>query len=513
MGKSMNLGSIMKRHATYRPDHPAVVFEDRRLTYGQFDRRINRLANAMLARGIQKGDRVATLLPNCLELLDVYWAAAKTGAVVVPLSTLLRARAMAGLLKDAGASMLITNQSFVDSIESIRGGLPAMESAGILLTDSDDTPGYHGYHALTSAAPESEPVCDAVRGSDPFNIMYSSGTTGLPKGIVHTHDIRIAYGTSFAASFRMSPETITMHAGAIVFNGAFVDMMPTFFVGATYILLSQFEPVNYIETVAREKVTHVMVVPAQIIALLNAPNFSADSLSSLEMILSLGAPLLRKHKEALNRALPERFYELYGLTEGFVTILDKYDYSSKPDSVGSPPPLFEMRILDERGRDLPAGEVGEICGRGPILMPGYHGRPDLTAEAVVDGWLHSGDMGYVDEDGFLYLVDRKKDMIISGGVNVYPRDIEEVVVRHEAVREAAVFGVPDEKWGESPLAAVLLHEPGAVSEDELREWINERVEAKFQRVREVVIMEGFPRNVAGKTLKREMREAYWKDGS
>ena len=507
----MHLGSIMTRHARYRPDHPAVVFEDNRLTYRQFNRRINRLANTLLTRGIRKGDRVAILLPNCLELLEVYWAAAKSGAVAVPLSTLLRPRAMAALLKDAGASMLITNSGFVEPFETVRRQLPEIETGGVLLTDSNDTPGYLGYYALTAEASEQEPVCEEIRGSDPFNIMYSSGTTGQPKGIVHTHDIRIAYGTSFAAAYRMTPEAVTMHAGAIVFNGAFVDMMPTFFVGATYILLSQFEPESYIETVARERVTHVMVVPAQVIALLDAPKFSARSLSSLEMILSLGAPLLRKHKEALNRALPERFYELYGLTEGFVTVLDKLDSPAKPDSVGVPPPLFEMRILDENGEDLPPGEVGEICGKGPILMPGYYGRPDLTEEAVIDGWLHSGDMGYVDTDGFLYLVDRKKDMIISGGVNVYPRDIEEVVVRHEAVREAAVFGVPDEKWGESPLAAVVLHEPGTVSGDELREWINERVEAKFQRVAAVAIMEDFPRNVAGKTLKREMRAAYWKD--
>jgi acyl-CoA synthetase (AMP-forming)/AMP-acid ligase II len=306
----------------------------------------------------------------------------------------------------------------------------------------------------------------------------------------------------------MTPESVTMHAGAIVFNGAFVDLMPTFFIGATYILLSQFDPVSYIDTIERERVTHVMMVPAQIIALLNAPNFSAEALQSLEMILSLGAPLLREHKEELNRRLPGRFYELYGLTEGFVTVLDKMDYAAKPDSVGVPPPFFEMRIVDESGNDLPPGEVGEICGRGPILMPGYYKRPDLTAEAVKDGWLYSGDIGYVDDDGFLYLVDRKKDMIISGGVNVYPRDIEEIVVQHPAVQEAAVFGIPHEKWGETPLAAVVLHTGQSDSADELRQWINERVGAKFQRVYDVVIMEDFPRNVAGKTLKRVMRESY-----
>jgi long-chain acyl-CoA synthetase len=370
--------------------------------------------------------------------------------------------------------------------------------------------GYRDYHGLKAASGEEEPEVD-VNEDDPFNIMYSSGTTGMPKGIVHTHKIRAAYATSFAASYRMTPESITMHAGAIVFNGAFVDLMPTMFVGATYILLPQFDAESYIETIAREKVTHVMLVPAQIIAILNAPNFEPKSLECLEMILSLGAPLLMEHKERLNSALPGRFYELYGLTEGFVTILDKYDYPAKPSSVGVPPQFFDMKIVDDKGREAAPGEVGEICGKGPILMPGYYKRPDLTQAAVIDGWLHSGDMGYVDEDGFLYLVDRKKDMIISGGVNVFPKDIEEIAAQHPEVREVAVFGIPDEKWGETPLAAVILNHPGSIGAEDLKAWINERVGAKFQRVSRVVIKDDFPRNVAGKTLKREMREEYWAD--
>jgi acyl-CoA synthetase (AMP-forming)/AMP-acid ligase II len=343
--------------------------------------------------------------------------------------------------------------------------------------------------------------------------MYSSGTTGLPKGIVHTHRIRSAYATSFATAFRMTPESITMHGGAIVFNGAFVDLMPAMFTGGTYILLPQFDPGVYIQTIVREKVTHVMMVPSQIIAVLNDPAFSADSLSSLEMILTLGAPLHGEHKERLNRLLPGRFYELYGLTEGFVTILDKNDYAWKPGSVGAPPPFFEMCIQDPDGSPLPPGEIGEICGRGPILMPGYYKRPDLTRQAIREGWLHSGDLGYMDEDGFLYLVDRVKDMIITGGVNVYPRDIEEVVVQHSDVLEAAVFGAAHDKWGETPVAAVILKPPGSTTAEALKQWINERVAAKFQRVSEVIILKEFPRNVAGKILKRDMRERYRKEAA
>jgi long-chain acyl-CoA synthetase len=184
-------------------------------------------------------------------------------------------------------------------------------------------------------------------------------------------------------------------------------------------------------------------------------------------------------------------------------------YAQSRLGVGLPQPFFEMRIVNDQGKDLPGGQIGEIIGRGPALMPGYYKRPDLTAQAIVDGWLHTGDVGYADENGFLYLVDRRKDMIISGGINVFPKDIEEIIVQHPAVREAAVFGIPSEKWGETPLAAVILRPEASITPDELCRWINERVDAKNQRVHKVKIMEDFPRSTAGKTLKRILREPYW----
>jgi len=506
----VNIGSLFSRHAKYRPDHLALVFQQQRLSHLELNKSINRLANALIDLGIKKGDKVATILPNSLELFETYWACGKIGAVIVPLSTLLLETAMASLLNDSDSVLVITNNDFVEIFDRIKKDLPAIQNDRYLLSDFSGQSGYQDYHALKAAASENEPEERSVNDNDLFNIMYSSGTTGLPKGIIHTHHIRAMYANIFASSYRITPESVTMHAGAIVFNGAFVDLMPTVFVGATYVLLDRFDPVEYIDTVEREKVTHVMLVPAQIIALLDAPNFAYEKLKSLEMILSLGAPLLKEHKDALTSALPDRFYELYGLTEGFVTVLDKHDVAAKQDSVGVPPPFFEMRILDENDNDLPPGEVGEICGRGPILTPGYYKRPDLTEEAIRDSWLHSGDMGYVDKEGFLYLVDRKKDMIISGGVNVYPRDIEEVVVQHPDIREVAVFGVPHEKWGETPLAAVVLNQAGCIKPSELKEWINKRVGAKFQRVSDVIVLEDFPRNVAGKTLKRVMRDNYTK---
>jgi acyl-CoA synthetase (AMP-forming)/AMP-acid ligase II len=227
------------------------------------------------------------------------------------------------------------------------------------------------------------------------------------------------------------------------------------------------------------------------------------------MLLSLGAPLMKEHKDRLNRLLPHRFYELYGLTEGFITVLDRDDAERKAGSVGVPPPFYEMCIVGDDGRELPVGTVGEIVGRGPITMPGYYNRPEQTTATLRDGWLYTGDLGYVDDDGFLFLVDRKKDMIDSGGVKVYPKDIEEIACRHPAIREVAVFGIPHERWGETPVAAVVLREPGAASAEDIKTWINAHVAAKYQRVERVVVMDDFPRNAAGKTLKREMRAAFW----
>ena len=508
-GDKMNIGSLLSRHACQRADHLAVVFEDRRLSFRDFNARVNRLANALSGLGVKKGDRVATVLPNCLALLETYWAVAKMGAVVVPLSTLLREKAVITLIRDSGADTIIASQDFTELLLSVKNELSYLMDDRFILDGDSCVPGFRSLDQLTSQASACEPPKAEIADSDLYNIIYSSGTTGTPKGIPHTHYIRAVYCMLFASTFRMTPESVVLHSGSIVFNGAFVTLLPAMFVGAKYVLHKSFDPQTFVETVERERVTHVMMVPSQIVALLGSPYFSTDALKSLEMVCTVGAPLHLEHKVKLNRTLPGRFYELYGLTEGFITVLDKNHYAAKPNSVGIPQPFFEMRIMNEQGEDLPPGEIGEIVGRGPVLMPGYYERPDLTSQTIVDGWLHSGDLGYVDEDGFLYLVDRKKDMIISGGANVFPKDIEEIIVQHPAVREAAVFGIPHEKWGETPFAVVILSREDAVTACELRDWVNERVAVKYQRVYNVAIMKEFPRSAAGKTLKRVLREPYW----
>jgi acyl-CoA synthetase (AMP-forming)/AMP-acid ligase II len=501
----LELARLIHRHARYRGDAPAVVFGHERLTYRQFWERVARVGNMLRALGIGPGDKVATVAGNSLELLTIYWAVPSIGAVLVPLSPLLMREGLASLLQGSDARCLIAQSTMLPVLREMAGQLPEH----VLIMEGGDT-GFGDYPKLSAAQPADMAPAE-VKHDDLFNIMFTSGTTGVPKGIMHTHMTRSMYATLMGQSFRMTPESRTMHGGAIVFNGAFVTMIPTFYLGGTYVLLGQFDAEEAIATIERERITHTMLVPAQIVAILGAKGYDPARLDSLECILSLGAPLMRQDKERLSRELPRRLYELYGLTEGFATILDRDDVVRKAGSVGVPPAFYRMRIERPDGSECAVGEAGEIVGRGPIIAAGYYKRPDLTAQAWRDGWLHTGDVGYVDDEGYLHLVDRMKDMIDSGGVKVYPRDVEEVVARHPDVREVAVFGVPHEKWGETPIAAVILRAGARVTAEELRAWINERVAARFQRVSAVVLLDDFPRSTAGKTLKREMREPYWKD--
>ena len=503
----ITLEKLIDHHARYRGDRLAVIFDDQRLNWAEFNARVNQLANALQEQGIEKDDKVATALPNSMELLVIYWATVSIGAVLVPLSPLLNAGGLINLLNNADVRLLFLTAALMDEIGD-RGDEIENISAENYIQVGIGQNESSSYSSFVSGHSSSPPTYPKMQQEDLFNIVYSSGTTGLPKGIMHSHLVRSHYGSHFAASFRMTPESVVLHTGSIVFNGAFVTLMPCFFLGARYILHPHFDVEAMIETVHREKVTHIMMVPAQIIALLQSPNFSPQKMQSLEMLLTIGAPLQQHYKEAVNDLIPGRFYELYGLTEGFVTILDRDDFNQQSGSVGCPPPGYDMRIVGDDGEDLEPGEIGEIVGRGPALSPGYYKQAELTRETFRDGWLYSGDLGYLDEAGFLYLAGRKKELIISGGVNVYPQDIEEIASAHEQILEVAVFGVESAKWGETPVAAVVLQAEAELDADALQEWINNRVEARFQKISDVIIVNQMPRNVAGKTLKNELKENY-----
>ncbi len=502
----LTLADLLPQHSRFRAHQPALIFNKRIWNFAELNQAANQLGNALLNTGLKKGDRFATVLPNCPELVLAYFAAAITGLVIVPLSVLLQKSGLKTLMNDSGAKLVICSEDQSIEIEQISSDLTHLLPNGRILVSEKDRSkemiDWQNYSEFVGINEFSAPEID-IHPDDIYNIMYSSGTTGMPKGIVHTHQIRSLYCTLFANAWRMTPESVVLHAGSIVFNGAMLAFMPWMYLGSKYILHPSFDAEEVISEIEQHQVSHLVMVPAQIIAILQSDAYHPEKLSSVEMLHNVGAPLHLHYKNQINDQLPGRYYELYGVTEGFMTILDKTESTTKTGSVGKPAAFNQVCILKEDGSRCAINEVGEICGTGPLVMPGYFNRPDLTEAAFHGKWLRSGDLGYLDEDGYVFLVDRAKDMIISGGVNVYPRDIEEVVITHPAVTEVAVFGVEDTKWGERPVAAITVSEPS--DNEAILQWVNSRVDAKFQRLAEVRILDSFPRNVAGKILKTELR--------
>ena len=358
----MSLATLLDRHAAYRTDATALVHGDARYTWRELRDRVDRLITGLSDAGIGHGDHVALLLDNCVPLVELYWAAAKAGIVVVPLSPWLRGTGLVSLITDSDAVAIVAMAHVATHLEAVRGELTHI-SADRWFIVGDETPGYRPYRELTARDPEAPVRPAAISDDDLYNIIYSSGTTGLPKGIVHTHEVREAYCTGFATGYRISQDSVIIHSGSLVFNGAFLTVMPWVLTGCTFVLMPRFDAGAMVELMGSEKATHAMLVPSQIVQLLEDDRFDAGSLSHVEMLCSVGAPLLLDHKLTLIERFPDRCYELYGLTEGFVTILDRSDFVEKAGSVGVPPPLYEMRIVDDDGNEVPAGMVGEIADR------------------------------------------------------------------------------------------------------------------------------------------------------
>ncbi len=357
----MDIGTLPTRNARHYPDREALWFEGTRYTWRELNTRINRAANALLSAGVAKGDKVALLLPNGLELVELYWAIAKVGAVAVPLSPLLRGAGLASLLRDSDAMALVTCRDLASEVERIRAGLTAITPDRLVVTDDPSRAGFVDYAAWVSAAGDAEPPPSGVVGSDPYNIMYSSGTTGEPKGIVHSHEIRAHYPLVFDGPFRIDGSAVVLQSGSLVFNGSMLMFLPWMYNAARMVLFRKFDPAACLEAIVAERITHGMMVPSQLVAMMALPDFTAERLESLVTLLAVGAPLLLEHKERLNRIRPGVWSELYGLTEGgAATVLERDDFLRKPASVGTPLPFCRIKIVDEEGRELPARGIGEI---------------------------------------------------------------------------------------------------------------------------------------------------------
>ncbi len=498
---------VVRDNAKAHPEKLALVCDGQTVSWGAFDQRINKIANLLLSMGVSKGDNIAIISPNSIPYAELFMGILRAGACVTPLSTMASPDALQKMLTDCGARAIFVAAQYLELVD---GFIADLELARFAI--DFDHPAFQPYGAAVDGASDSDPEIQ-IEMSDAFNLIYSSGTTGTPKGILHNHWMRSAQMD------RVSPNGYddnarTLLSTPLYSNTTIVSFLPTLYGGSTVYLMPKFDARGYLEIVQREKITHTMLVPVQYKRIMDVPDFDAFDLSSMQVKFSTSAPLRAEVKADVLARFPGKLLEYYGLTEGGgVTVLNSAEHPDKLHTVGQPAPGNEIRLIDETGAEVPKGTVGEICGRGPTMMAGYFGRDDLTADyiwrdAAGNVFFRSGDMGRFDEDGFLILSDRKKDMIISGGLNIYADDLELVLLADPDVTDAAVIGVPSDAWGETPYGLVVLREGATRSGDDICADANAKL-GKSQRLSAVELRDELPRSSIGKILKKELRAPFW----
>ncbi len=506
--KPLLLPDIIALNAEYLHSKTAFVDRERRVSWREFGDGTCRVGHALAAAGLEKGDRVVVLMKNSYEMAEAMFGIIRGGFVAVPLNVSITDEAVAGMIANSNARAVFASDEHVERVDAQRDRIgDGIGPRFIGVATRRD--GWYDYAAFTENAPHTPP--DVTIGpADECNIIYSSGTTGLPKGIVHDHACREAWASDMAVPLRYHSGAVTLCNLGLFSNISWVAMLSTMYAGGTIVIDRHFSAEHCLEMIQDEKITHTAMVPLQYQKLVECDTIAEYDLSSLDAYMCCGSPLAPSLKRAVMDKIPGGFIELYGLTEGLVTILSPEDMAAKVDSVGRPTPGQRLVILGADDEVLPMGEPGEIAGNARFMMAGYHDNDEANEEATwthTDGsrWLRTGDIGKLDEDGFLYLVDRKKDMIISGGQNIYPADIEAVMLEHDGVSEVAVIGVPHDKWGETPLAVVVRSQD--IDAVELTAWTNART-GKQQRINGAVFVKELPRNPNGKVLKRELRKTF-----
>jgi long-chain acyl-CoA synthetase len=491
----LNLASLLTESAGRTPAAPAIRLGDLELTYGELDDRSARLATLLREKGLEPGDRVGVMLPNVPEFPVAYYGVLRAGCVVVPMNVLLKRREIAFYLEDSGAKLLLAWHGF---LEEARDGAA---DAGAELVDIEPAS-----FAASLAGLEPAPGLAETAEDDTAVILYTSGTTGKPKGaeLTHANLFRNA-DVSGRTTSEISQGDVVLGALPLFHSfGQTVSMNASLKVGACLTLVPRFDPGEALATMQRDGVTHFYGVPTMYGALLHHPERESFDTSSLRICITGGASMPVEVLRGFEDAFGAKVMEGYGLSETSPVACSNHpDRERKAGSIGTPIEGVEMRVVDEDDNPLPQGEVGEIVIRGHNIMKGYWQRPDATAEAMRGGWFHSGDMARTDEDGYFYIVDRKKDLIIRGGYNVYPREVEEVLYEHPKIREAAVVGVPHDEWGEEIGAAVVLHQGEELAPEEVGAYVKERIAAyKYPRV--VWFIDELPKGPTGKILKREI---------
>jgi acyl-CoA synthetase (AMP-forming)/AMP-acid ligase II len=509
----MRLHDYLEYWARVRPDAPFSEFEGRTLTYAEADALANRIANGLIASGLQAGDRFAVLSKNSDLFVILYCAASKAGVVPVPLNYRLAPPEWSYIVKDSGARLLIARGELAAGVEGVRGEL---SDVGRWIAQDSEVAGWDAWNDFLGD--DTAPSRSVDEGMDLYQ-MYTSGTTGHPKGAVIPQSAMCAnvhqVGTALAA--RAGDRALIV--APLYHAAACIVAFSTLAAGGSLVVQEDFAPGPVVDALSGEDIAIALLVPAMIqFCLVGVPDVADRDFSKLRTVVYGASAISEEVLRNATQVFGCDFVQGYGMTEtsAVASMLLPEDHEralsgEKPElllSAGRPLLGTEIRLVDADDRVVPAGEIGEIKVRGPQLMRGYWNLPEATASALVDGWMHTGDAGRLDDEGFLYIQDRVKDMIVSGGENVYPREIEEVLFKHPAVADAAVIGVPDDQWGEVLKAIVVRKEGEGVDADEIIDFCRERL-ASYKRPRSVDFIDELPRNPSGKVLKRELREPYW----
>ncbi|MCH2171416.1 long-chain-fatty-acid--CoA ligase [Myxococcota bacterium] len=504
-----NIGLFIAKRAHLNSKREALVEVERgrRFDFSQLDARTNRAAHAMLNQGVTQGDRVALLMMNGVEYVESFFGLAKIGAVVVPLNWRLLADELEFILKDSESSVLIYDAEFDQVVAQLAERELGIDHF-IRVGDASELPTFASdYDAITSAASSESPKIEAC-GDDLLFIMYTSGTTGRPKGAMHSHASMLAASTAIVTTADVRRGDRYLQMLPLFHVGALTPTISTFHSGSTLVLMRAFDPSRAWEILELEQVTTGLAVPAMLQFMWVSPLRESSDTATLRWLMCGAAPVpvpLIEHYDSIGIEI----HQVYGLTEtgGPACLIGSEEALAKAGSTGAPFFHTEVRVVRPDGSDTDPGEVGEVLVRGRHLMLGYWNRAEATAESIRDGWLYTGDLASIDEDGFVYIRDRIKDMIISGGENIYPAEIESVLAGHPSLKESAVIGIPSERWGESPAAIVVLRDEESASAEELIEYCRDKL-APFKVPRVVEFLSEIPRNPTGKILKRVLREQF-----
>jgi acyl-CoA synthetase (AMP-forming)/AMP-acid ligase II len=515
------LPDVLDRACTYYADKTAIVDGDRSVTYRELNRWRNRIANGLIASGIQQGDRVGLLMPNCLEFIPIQHAVWAAGAVLVQMPTRAAADGFRSNLAQTDATTLVYHAKFEADVAAIRGELPKLQTVIRVGESADPQLDALDFATLVAAGADTRPEVP-IDEHDEAYVLFTSGSTGEPKGVVNSHFTWSYYSISAGLEIGDIRFGEVFAHGAPLTHFTQIFVMPTFVRGGTNVMLPGLDVEGLLTNVARHKVTATAVVPTIIYLLLDHPHLADFDLSSLQTMIYAGAPIAPERLREALKVLGPIFIQTYAGTEpGYVACMRKNEHpqqegesaerwAARLASAGRPMFAVQVSIQDEHDNPVPVGEVGEICSRQLGQMLGYL-DPQRNHETLRDGWVHTGDIGYLDSDGFLYLVDRKKDMVVSGGFNVFPRQVEDVLATHPAVAQSAVIGVPHEKWGEAVFAVVVTR-GGEITGAELEFELINHVKAALGSVpapKSVVFADSLPLNPAGKVDKKAIRKPYW----